>query len=182
AAALFLTLPYVGYMDNITCLFLLAMTLPFLQPARTSWGARTALALLMFSATMTHPTTLAIFVVVLVASAGLHLLTSRFSLRETWRSDGWVLLSSAVGALAGGAGRGRCCGVSAGPVWWGSWRSSPRSDGSCHRACPSGRGRACRPGGSTTPRGRRSRRSTRTCRRCRTTSPSCSSSTTRTRG
>src|SRR5437879_3634832 len=41
-AALFLTTPYIGYMDNITCLFLLAMTLPFLQPARTSWGARTA--------------------------------------------------------------------------------------------------------------------------------------------
>ena len=95
AAALFLTLPYVGYMDNITCLFILAMTLPFLQPARTSWGARSALALLLFCATMTHPTTLAIFVLVLVASAGLHFLTSRFSFRETWRSDGWMLLSAA---------------------------------------------------------------------------------------
>src|SRR5256885_4256317 len=26
--ALFLTIPYVGYMDNITCLFILGMTLP----------------------------------------------------------------------------------------------------------------------------------------------------------
>src|SRR5438874_12257764 len=62
--ALFLTTPYVGYMDNITCLFILGMTLPFLQAARTSWGARTALMLLLFLATMTHPTTLGIFVAV----------------------------------------------------------------------------------------------------------------------
>ena len=36
--ALFLTTPYVGYLDNITVLFLLALTLPFLHDARTSWG------------------------------------------------------------------------------------------------------------------------------------------------
>jgi MFS family permease len=101
AGSLFLTTVYVGYMDNITCLFLLAMTLPFLEPARRSWGARTALALLMFCATLTHPTTLAIFVLVLAASAGVHFLTSRFSLRETWRSDGWMLLSAATGVLVG---------------------------------------------------------------------------------
>src|SRR5207247_3623675 len=98
---LFLATVYVAYMDKITCLFLLAMTLPFLEPARRSWGARSALALLMFCATLTHPTTLAIFVLVLLASAGLHFLTSRFSLRETWRSDGWMLASSAAGVLAG---------------------------------------------------------------------------------
>src|SRR5206468_2083011 len=46
-------------------------------------------------------TTLAIFVLVLMAAAGLHFLTSRFSIKETWRSDGWMLLSSAAGVVAG---------------------------------------------------------------------------------
>jgi hypothetical protein len=99
--ALFMTTVYVGYMDNITCLFILGMTLPFLQPARTSWGARTALILLMFLATLTHPTTLAIFVLVLVAGAGLHFLTSRFSIKKTLEADGPMLISCAVGVVIG---------------------------------------------------------------------------------
>ncbi len=102
SAALFLTIPYVGYMDNITCLWILALTLPFMRPAREgSWGARSAIALLLFMATITHPTTTAIFAAVLVAGAGFHLLTSRFSIRETWRSDAAVLLSAGAGAVAG---------------------------------------------------------------------------------
>jgi len=101
SAALFLTIPYVGYMDNITCLYILALILPFLGPARTSWGARSAIALLMFMATITHPTTTAIFVAVLMAGAGLHFLTSRFSIREIWRSDAAVLLSAGAGAVFG---------------------------------------------------------------------------------
>ena len=44
--ALFLTTPYVGYLDNITVLFLLALIIPFVDAARTSWGARTALFLI----------------------------------------------------------------------------------------------------------------------------------------
>ena len=44
--ALFLTTPYVGYLDNITVLFLLSLMLAFLSAARTSWGARTALFLI----------------------------------------------------------------------------------------------------------------------------------------
>ena len=99
--ALFLTTPYVGYMDNITCLFILGMTLPFFRAARTSWGARTALMLLLFLATMTHPTTLAIFVAVLVAGAGLHLLTSRFSIKKVLEADGPTLISCAVGVVVG---------------------------------------------------------------------------------
>ena len=50
--------PYVGYLDNITVLFLLALTFPFLHAARTSWGARTALFLIAIAAaSVTHPTT-----------------------------------------------------------------------------------------------------------------------------
>ena len=55
SAALFLTTPYVGYLDNITVLFLLALTFPFLHAARTSWGARTALFLIAIAAAFTHP-------------------------------------------------------------------------------------------------------------------------------
>ena len=36
--ALFLTTPYVGYLDNITVLFLLSLMIPFVHEARTSWG------------------------------------------------------------------------------------------------------------------------------------------------
>ncbi|HEX9374688.1 MAG TPA: MFS transporter [Actinomycetota bacterium] len=101
SAAMFLTIPYVGYMDNITCLYILALILPFLGPARRSWGARSAIALLMFMATITHPTTTAIFVAVLMAGAGLHFLTSRFSITETWRSDAAVLMSAGAGVVFG---------------------------------------------------------------------------------
>jgi hypothetical protein len=102
AAALFLTIPYVGYMDNITCLWILALTLPFMRPARLgSWGARSAIALFMFMATITHPTTTAIFVAVLMAGAGFHFLTSRFSIVKTWRSDAAVLMSAAAGVVVG---------------------------------------------------------------------------------
>ena len=78
--ALFLTTPYVGYLDNITVLFLLALMLPFLQAARTSWGARTALFLIGIAAAFTHPTTCVLFGVTLLAVFGFHLVTSRFRL------------------------------------------------------------------------------------------------------
>jgi hypothetical protein len=77
------------------------MTLPFLREAGTSWGARSAIALFMFLATLTHPTTTAIFAVVLVASGGLRLLTSRFSIKKTLDTDGPVLFSAGFGAVAG---------------------------------------------------------------------------------
>ncbi|HVH54368.1 MAG TPA: hypothetical protein VNA32_09590, partial [Actinomycetota bacterium] len=39
-AALFMTTPYVGYLDNITVLYLLSLILAFYEPGQTSWGAR----------------------------------------------------------------------------------------------------------------------------------------------
>ena len=80
AAALFLTTPYVGYLDNTMMLFLLCAILPFLGPSRTSWGARSAVFLLSIAAAFTHPTTCVIYGVVLMAVFGWHFLTSRFSL------------------------------------------------------------------------------------------------------
>ena len=101
SAALFLTTPYVGYLDNITVLFLLALTFPFLHAARTSWGARTALFLIAIAAAFTHPTTCVIFGVVLLAVFGFHFLTSRFSFGSALRSDGPMLMSVGFGMIAG---------------------------------------------------------------------------------
>jgi MFS family permease len=99
--ALFLTTPYVGYLDNITVLFLLALMIPFVHEARTSWGARTALFLIGIAAAFTHPTTCVIFGAVLLAVFGFHFLTSRFSLGAALKSDGPMLMSVGFGMIAG---------------------------------------------------------------------------------
>ena len=69
-AALFMTTPYVGYLDNITVLYFLSLILAFFAPARTSWGARTALFLFGIAAAFTHPTTCVIFGFSLMACSG----------------------------------------------------------------------------------------------------------------
>jgi hypothetical protein len=99
--ALFLTTPYVGYLDNITVLFLLSLMIPFVHEARTSWGARTALFLIGIAAAFTHPTTCVIFGVVLMAVFGFHFLTSRFSLGAALKADGPMLMSVGFGMIAG---------------------------------------------------------------------------------
>jgi MFS family permease len=99
--ALFLTTPYVGYLDNITVLFLLSLTIPFVHEARTSWGARTALFLIGVAAAFTHPTTCVVFGVVLMAVFGFHFLTSRFSLGAALKADGPMLMSAGFGMIAG---------------------------------------------------------------------------------
>ena len=38
SVALFLTTPYVGYLDDTTMLFILCVVLAFVAPARTSWS------------------------------------------------------------------------------------------------------------------------------------------------
>ncbi|MGZ8578575.1 MAG: hypothetical protein ACXWWX_03470, partial [Actinomycetota bacterium] len=99
--ALFLTTPYVGYLDNITVLFLLSLMIPFVHEARTSWGARTALFLIGVAAAFTHPTTCVVFGVVLMAVFGFHFLTSRLSLGAALKADGPTLLSIGFGMIAG---------------------------------------------------------------------------------
>jgi MFS family permease len=101
AAALFLTTPYVGYLDNITMLFILCATMAFLEPARTSWGARAALFLLGVAAAFTHPTTCVLFGVSLMAVFGWHLLTSRFRFGEALKRDAPMLWSVGLGMIAG---------------------------------------------------------------------------------
>ncbi len=99
--ALFLTTPYVGYLDNITVLFLLSLLIPFVHEARTSWGARTAPFLIGAAAAFTHPTTCVVFGVVLMAVFGFHFLTSRFSLGAALKADGPMLMSVGFGMIAG---------------------------------------------------------------------------------
>ena len=99
--ALFLTTPYVGYLDNITVLFLLALMLPFLQASRTSWGARTALFLIGIAAAFTHPTTCVLFGATMLAVFAFHLVTSRFRIGLALDADGPALLSVGTGMMLG---------------------------------------------------------------------------------
>ncbi len=94
SAGLFLTPPFVGYLDNVLCLMFLAAALHFIGPARDSWAARLALGSLLLLAGLTHPTTLVIFCGVLGIFAGARLLVRRFDLRSVLRDDGPMLLSA----------------------------------------------------------------------------------------
>ncbi len=100
-AALFMTTPYVGYLDNITVLYFLSLILAFFAPARTSWGARTAMFLIGVAAAFTHPTTCVIFGFSLMAVFGLRLLTSRFHLGPPLKELGPSLMSVGIGMIFG---------------------------------------------------------------------------------
>jgi hypothetical protein len=100
-AGLFLTTPYVGYLDNITVLFLLCLIVAFADAARTSWGARVAIFLIGVAAAFTHPTTCVLFGVSLLGVWATHLLTSRLRLGSAMRSDGPLLLSTGFGIITG---------------------------------------------------------------------------------
>ena len=87
-AALFMTTPYVGYLDNLVVLYFLSLILAFFEPARTSWGARVALFVLGIAAAYTHPTTCVVFGASLIALFGLRFLTSRFHLGPALKEVG----------------------------------------------------------------------------------------------
>jgi hypothetical protein len=100
-AALFMTTPYVGYLDNITVLYFLSMILAFFEPGRTSWGARTALFLLGIVAAYTHPTTCVIFGFSLMGVFALRVLTSRFHLGPALKELAPSLMATGFGMLFG---------------------------------------------------------------------------------
>ena len=99
--ALFMTTPYVGYLDNITVLYFLSLTLAFFEPGRTSWGSRVALFLLGIAAAYTHPTTCVIFGMSLMGVFGLRLLTSRLHLGPPLKELGPSLMSAGFGMIFG---------------------------------------------------------------------------------
>jgi MFS family permease len=100
-AALFMTTPYVGYLDNITVLYFLSLILAFFPAGRTSWGARSALFLFGVAAAFTHPTTCVIFGFSLMAFFGLRVLTSRFHLGPPLKELGPSLMATGFGMIFG---------------------------------------------------------------------------------
>jgi hypothetical protein len=101
AAALFLTEPYIGYLDDEAVLLLLSMSLAFVIPSATSWEARTALFLIGLLAVFVHPIACGLFFATLLAVFGSHLVTGRFRIALAIRSDGPMLLSVGSGMVAG---------------------------------------------------------------------------------
>jgi hypothetical protein len=93
-SSLYLTPPFVGYLDNILCLMWLAAAIWFIGPSRTSWRGRAAFFIFLLLAGFTHPTTLAIFCVTLGAIAIVRLLFRKFDLRSVVRDDGPMLLTA----------------------------------------------------------------------------------------
>lgn len=99
SASLYLTPPFVGYLDNVLCLFFLAASLSFLTEARTSWPARIAFGGFLLAAGLTHPTTLVFFGFSLGLMSLAKLVFRRFDLRAVLREDLPMLLSALVGAV-----------------------------------------------------------------------------------
>ncbi len=87
SAGLLLTPPYVGYMDNLLCLLLLAAAIWFIGPSSDSWAARIALFVFLLAAGMTHPTTLAFFILTLFFIAAGRFVLRGFRLTATLRDD-----------------------------------------------------------------------------------------------
>ncbi|MDQ4095104.1 MAG: hypothetical protein M3174_02730 [Actinomycetota bacterium] len=98
-ASLYLTPPFVGYLDNVLCLMFLAAALWFIGPARTSWAGRVALFMFLLLAGFTHPTTLVIFCVTLGVVSILRLIFRRFDLRSVVRDDFWMLATAFAAAV-----------------------------------------------------------------------------------
>ncbi|HEU4481000.1 MAG TPA: hypothetical protein VFS18_03870, partial [Actinomycetota bacterium] len=99
SASLLLTPPFGGYLDNVLTLFFLAAALFLFDRVRDGWVARIAFGVLLLLSGMTHPTTLAIFCVVLGAMAVVRWIYRRFDTRSVWQDDGPVLVTAGVAAV-----------------------------------------------------------------------------------
>lgn len=97
----FLTTPYVGYLDNLFVLYVLAALIAFLEPARRSWGARSAVFMLALLAMFTHPTTCIVFLGTMFAVFGFHLLSMGFKVRKVLDRDLPALLAVLGGFVLG---------------------------------------------------------------------------------
>lgn len=86
-ASLYLTPPFVGYLDNLLALFFLAGGLLFLRDAPNSWPARIGLGFFLLMVGFTHPTTLVIFFLTLGAMAFVRFIYRKFDLKSI-RDDG----------------------------------------------------------------------------------------------
>lgn len=96
--ALFLLQRFFGFLDNFFSLALMGTVLLLLEPMRTSWVARFATFMMLFLASLSHPTTLAVFLMSLGAVAGWRLLRDR-SLPTLLRSEIAPALWAALAAI-----------------------------------------------------------------------------------
>ena len=96
--ALFLLQRFFGYMDNFMSLALLGGVLLLMDRLQDSWGARIAATLFMFLAGLSHPTTLAIFLLSMGAVAGYRFLRER-SLLPALRSEGMIIVTGTVAVI-----------------------------------------------------------------------------------
>lgn len=99
-ASLYLTPPFVGYLDNILCLMFLAAALWFIGPSRTTWPGRAGLFMFLLLAGFTHPTTLVIFCFTLGLVSIFRLIFRKFDLKSVVRDDAPMLLSAFAAAVA----------------------------------------------------------------------------------
>lgn len=100
SGSLLITPPFAGYLDNVMTLLFLTASLYFIEATRTRWSARVAFFVLLLLPGLTHPTTLAIFCVVLGTMALAKLVFWRFDLRSVLREDGPMLLCAFLAAVA----------------------------------------------------------------------------------
>ena len=96
--ALFLLQRFFGYMDNFMSLALLGGVLLLMDRLPDSWGARVAVTLFMFLAGLSHPTTLAIFLLSMGAVAVYRFVRER-SLLPALRSEGMIVLTGSVAVV-----------------------------------------------------------------------------------
>lgn len=101
-AAMLLRPAFVGFVDSMLTLVLLTGALVLLPGARSSWGARGAVGLLVFASMFAHLPATMIFLGALAISGILGAVAGR-SLRDALRSDGPALAAALAGALAGAA-------------------------------------------------------------------------------
>lgn len=97
--SLFLLQRFFGFLDNFFALALTGVALLLLEPMRTSWVARLAVIAMLFLMGLTHPTTLALFLLALGAVAGYQFLREGFSLRAALGSDVTPMLWAGVVAV-----------------------------------------------------------------------------------
>lgn len=96
--ALFLLQRFFGYMDNFMTLALLAGVLVLMDRMAESWGARIAVTAFLFIAGLSHPTTLAIFLLSMGAVAGYRLVRDR-SLLSALRAQGLIIATGTVAVI-----------------------------------------------------------------------------------
>ena len=92
--SLYLTPPFVGYLDNLLALFFLAGGLLFLRDVPTSWAARIGLGFFLLMVGFTHPTTLVIFFMTLAAMAFVRWIYRRFDLKSVIKDDAPALITA----------------------------------------------------------------------------------------